>query len=54
MVPARPFFSGSPAIKRLNLALFFDRQDDGVCGWIDIEPDDVTQFVDESAGRWTA
>ena len=31
-----------------NLALFIDRQDDGVCGRIDIEPDDVAQFVDEA------
>jgi hypothetical protein len=40
--------SGLGAIKRLYLALFVDRQDDGVCGRIDIEPDDVTQFVDEA------
>src|ERR1700675_4959751 len=40
--------SGLGAIKRLNLALFVDRQDDGVGGRIDIEPDDVAQFVDEA------
>ena len=40
--------SGLCAVKRLNLALFVDRQDDGVCGRIDIEPDDVAQFVDEA------
>ena len=40
--------SGLRSIKRLNLALFIDRQDDGVCGRIDIEPDDVAQFVDEA------
>ena len=36
--------SGLGAVKRLNLALFVDRQDDGVCGRIDIEPDDVAQL----------
>ena len=40
--------SGLCAIKRLNLALFVDRQHDGVCGQIDIEPDDVAQFVGET------
>ena len=40
--------SGLRAVKRLNLALFVDRQDDGVRGRIDIEPDDVAQFVDEA------
>jgi hypothetical protein len=40
--------SGLCAIKRLNLALLVDRQHDGVCGRIDIEPDDVAQFVDET------
>ena len=40
--------SGLSAVKSLNLALFVDRQDDGVCGRIDIEPDDVAQFVDEA------
>ena len=40
--------SGLCAVKRLNLALFVDRQDDGVCGRIDKEPDDVAQFVDEA------
>src|SRR5580700_6302929 len=40
--------SGLGAIKRLNLALLVDRQDDGVGGRIDIEPDDVAQFVDEA------
>src|SRR3954469_5846378 len=28
-------------VKRLNLALFVDRQDDGMLGRIDVEPDDV-------------
>ena len=45
--------SGLRTIQRLNLALFVDRQDDGVCGGIDIEPDDVAQFVDEARVRWT-
>ena len=40
--------SGLRAIKRLNLTLFVDRQDNGVGGRIDIEPDDVAQFVDEA------
>ena len=40
--------SGLRSIKRLNLALFIDRQDDGVCGRIDIEPDGVAQFGDEA------
>ena len=39
--------SGLGAIERLDLALFVDRQHDGVCGRIDIEPDDVAQLVDE-------
>ena len=29
-------------------SLFVDRQDDGVRGRIDIEPDNVAQFVDEA------
>ena len=40
--------SGLCAVERLNLALFVDRQDDGVGGRIDIEPNDVAQFVDEA------
>jgi hypothetical protein len=40
--------SGLGAVERLNLALFVDRQDDGVCGRIDMEPDDIAQFVDEA------
>ena len=40
--------SGLGAVQRLNLALLVDRQDDGVRGRIDIEPDDVAQFVDEA------
>src|SRR5271167_4312865 len=39
---------GLRAVQRLNLALLVDRQDDGVRGRIDIEPDDVAQFVDET------
>src|SRR5205823_7183046 len=31
-------------IKRLNLALFVNRQDNGVAGRIDIEADDLVQF----------
>jgi len=40
--------SGLGAVEHLNLALFVDRQDNGVGGRIDIEPDDVAQFVDEA------
>ena len=40
--------SGLCAVKRRNSAFFVDRQDDGVCGGIDIEPHDVAQFVDEA------
>jgi len=40
--------SGLRAVERLNLALFVDRQDDGVRGRIDVEPDDVAQFVYEA------
>jgi hypothetical protein len=35
--------SGLGAVERLNLALFVDRQDDGMCGRIDIEPDDIAR-----------
>jgi hypothetical protein len=35
------------AVERLNLALLVDRKDDGVSRRIDIEDDDVAQFVDE-------
>ena len=47
MVPARPF-SGSPglcAVKRLDLALFVDRQDDGVCGFFAEMQPEVTANV---------
>jgi hypothetical protein len=40
--------SGLRAVQRLNLALLIDRQDDGVRGRIDLEPDDIAQFVDET------
>jgi len=33
---------------RLNLALFVDRQDDRVDGRIEVESDDVAQFLDEA------
>jgi hypothetical protein len=32
------------AIKRLDLALLIDRQDNGVIGRINVEPDDLVQF----------
>src|SRR5260370_26775746 len=35
------------AVKRLDLALLVDRQHDGMSRWIDIEPDDIAQLVDE-------
>ncbi len=40
--------SGLRAVERLNLAVLVDRQDDSVGGRIDVEPDDVAQFVDEA------
>ena len=39
--------AGLGAVERLDLALLVDRQDDGMGGRIDIEPDDVAQLVDE-------
>jgi hypothetical protein len=39
--------TGLRAVERLSLAIFVDRQDDGVRGRIDVEPNDVTQFVYE-------
>ena len=39
--------AGLGAVERLNLALFVDRQDDGVRWRIDIEPNHIAQFVDE-------
>jgi hypothetical protein len=35
------------AVERLNLALFVDRQHDGVLRWIEIEADDVDQLLGE-------
>ena len=35
------------AVERLNLALFIDGQDNRVRWRIDVEPDDVSQLVDE-------
>jgi hypothetical protein len=40
--------TGLRAVERLNLVIFVDRQDDGVRGRIDVEPDDVAQFVYEA------
>ena len=40
--------AGLGAVERLNLALFVDRQNDGVRWRIDIEPNHVAQFVDEA------
>src|SRR5712672_413166 len=42
-----PLFHRQPrlgAIKRLNLALLIDRQDNGVVGRVDVEADDLVQF----------
>jgi hypothetical protein len=33
---------------QIDLALFIDREDDGMGGRIDIETDDVAQLVDEA------
>ncbi len=38
---------GLGAVERLNLALLVERQDDGVRGRIDIEPDHIAQLLDE-------
>ena len=49
-MPAAALFQQQPrlgAIERLNLALLVDRQDDGVSGRIDIEPDYIAQLLDE-------
>src|SRR6201981_1693408 len=39
--------AGLGAVERLDLALFIDREDDGMGGRINIETDDVAQLVDE-------
>src|SRR5271156_2128305 len=41
--------AGLGAVERLDLALFIDREDDGMGGRINIETDDVAQLV---AWRW--
>ena len=46
--------AGLGAVERLDLALFVDRQDDGVRRRIDIEPDDVAQLGRRTRDRWTA
>jgi hypothetical protein len=40
--------AGLGAVKRLDLALFVERQNNGVSWRIDIEPDHVAQFVNEA------
>src|SRR5271156_5382420 len=35
------------AVKSLDLALLIDREDDGMGGWVDIEPDDILEFLGE-------
>src|SRR6185312_3928913 len=40
--------AGLGAVERLDLALFIDREDDGMGGRINIETDDVAQLVDEA------
>ena len=40
--------AGLGAVERLDLALFIDREDDGMGGRIDIETDDVAQLVNEA------
>ena len=39
--------AGLGPVKRLDLALLVDGQDDGVRRWINIEPDHIPQLVDE-------
>lgn len=48
--PGPAFLDGKPrlgAVKRLYLALFVDRQHDGMGGRIDIEADDIGELLDE-------
>lgn len=35
------------AVKRLDLRFLIDRENNRMSGWIDLEPDNVTQRVDE-------
>src|SRR5258707_14007834 len=42
--------AGLGAVERLDLALFIDREDDGMGGRINIKTDDVAQLVDEARG----
>jgi hypothetical protein len=35
------------AVERLDLALLVDREDDRMGGWIDVEADDVFEFLGE-------
>ena len=42
------------SVERLDLALLIDREDDRMGGRIDIEADDVFEFLGELAGRSTA
>ena len=42
------------AVEGLNLGLLVDAQHHGVLGRIDIQPDDVSDFVDQLPGQATA
>jgi len=46
--------AGLGAVQRLDLAFLVDGKDDGVRRRIDIEPDDIAQFVDEIGVPWRA
>ena len=39
--------AGLGAVEGLDLRLFVDREDDGMGGRVDIEPDNIAQLVDE-------
>ena len=42
------------AVERLDLGLLVDAKHHGPLGRIEVEPDDVSDLLDEEAGRWRA
>ena len=38
---------GLGAVERLDLALLIDRENDGMSGWIDVEPDHIPELLGE-------
>ena len=48
--PATPFFDGKArlgAIESLNLGLLVDTENEGVRGWVEVEPHHIDHFCDE-------